>query len=55
MESNPEEGERKLSGDGWSLKGELKDLKMFPNGGNGKQSPENRMAALGSRSKSMRL
>lgn len=35
LESYPEEGERKLSGDKCSLKGDLKDLKVFPNGGNG--------------------
>lgn len=35
MESKSKEGERKFSGDGWSLKGDLKDLKVFPNGGNG--------------------
>lgn len=35
MEFNLEEGERKFFGDGWFFKGELKDLKMFLNGGNG--------------------
>lgn len=29
---------RKLSGDWWSLKVDLKDLKMFLNGGNGKHT-----------------
>lgn len=35
MGSNSKEDERKFLGDGWSFKGDLKDLNVFPNGGNG--------------------
>lgn len=55
MESYPEEGERNLSGDKCSLKGDLKDLKVFPNGGNGNHTKSNTMAILGSKSKSVWL